>query len=204
MNDQEIHPSRGYYALAGLVFIAGIGLFAGLLYKNLSGLGAELQQVVVPGKTDLALAKVGTYTIFYESRSVVGNKVYDTEKSLSGLECTLVSKQTGSPVPLSRTSMNSTYTFGGREGTSLLDFQISQPGTYELAAGYGPGREGPEVVLAIGQDFTTRMFVTIFGSLAALFGSFGIALAIFLVTLVKRSKAKKLLQSGVASNQPIE
>jgi len=203
MNGQEIRPGRGYYVLAVMVFVAGIGLFAWLLFKNLSGLSEGLKQVVVPGKTDLVLSKAGNYTVFYEYRSVVDNKVYLTERSLSGLACTLASKSTGSEIRLSRSTMTSTYTLGGREGVSILEFQISQPGTYEFSAGYAEGREGPEVVLAIGQDFTARLFATVIGSLAALFGSMALALVIFGVTLNKRSKAKKLLASGAASYRPI-
>jgi len=203
MNGQEIRPGRGYYVLAVLVFIAGIGLFAWLLFKNLSGLSEGLKQVVVPGKTDLVLSKAGNYTVFYEYRSVVGNKVYLTERSLSGLICTLVSKSTGSEIRLSPATMTSTYTLGGREGVSILEFQISQPGAYEFSAGYAEGREGPEVVLAIEQDFGARLFATIIGGLAVLFGSMALALVIFLVTLNKRSKAKKLLASGAAPYRPI-
>lgn len=199
MNGEDIRPSRGYYGLAGLVLVAGGALFALLLFKNLSGLADKLKQVVVPGKSEITLTEPGEYTIFYEYQSVVGNRVYSTERNLSGLECALVSKDTRAKVALSRTSTNSTYTVGGRSGESIFDFRIERTGTYELSAWYPEGREGPEVVLAVGHDFTTKLLLTIFGGLGILFGSIALAVAIALVTFIKREKAEKRLKGSLAS-----
>jgi len=195
MDDARTTPSRGYYVLAGVVFVAGWVLFAGFLFKRLSGLGATLQQVVAPGETDLTLREPGNYTIFYEYHSVVGDKVYSTDESLSGLRCLLVSKANNSKIELSPSSMNSTYELGGRSGRSIFDFKIDQPGVYAISAGYPPDQQGPEVVLAVGKGFTTGLFATIFGALALVFGSMGIAVAITLVTLLKRSKKKRLMEA---------
>ena len=195
MDESRFTPSRGYYVLAGLVFVAGWVLFAWFLFKSLSGMGAKLQQVVAPGETELTLREPGSYTIFYEYHSVIGDKVYSTEESLSGLACVLVSKAKNSEIALLPSSMNSTYEFGGRSGRSIFDFKIGQPGVYALSAGYPQGQQGPEVVLAVGKDFTTGLFATILGALALVFGSMGIAVAITLVTLLKRSKKKKLMAS---------
>ena len=193
MDDQRITPSRWYYALAALVFVAGWVLFALFLYKNLSGMGAKLQQVVAPGEANLTLREPGHYTIFYEYRSVVGDRVYATNESLSGLECVVVSKGTSAKVVLWPSAINSNYEFGGRSGRSVLEFNIDQPGVYALTAAYPQGQPGPEVVLAVGKDFTAGLLTTVFGSIALVFGAIGIALAIALVTLIKRSKAKKRL-----------
>ena len=204
MNGQEIRPSRWYYGVAVLVFFLGVAGFAWLLFKNLSGLGESLRQVVVPGKADLVLTEPGDYTVFYEYRSVVGSKVYSTEKGLSGLECTLAASNSGSKLVLSPASSSSTYTLGGREGVSMFEFRVAQPGTYVFSATYGPGKEGPEVVMAIGHDFTGRLVATILGGLGLFFGSFAAAVAIFLVTLIKRSKARKQLQTSSPAHRAIE
>lgn len=193
MHETEIRPSRWYYALAVLVFVGGFVAFGLFLWKNLSGMAEGFQQVVVPGKAELSLTKPGKYTIFYEHESVVGNKVYSTGESVSGLECSVVSKATGAEVRLSRSTMHSTYSMGGRSGTSLLDFQIDQLGTYELSAQYSAGQAGPEIVLAVGQGFGMEIVTTVFGGLAIVFGSMGAAVAIALYTLLKRQKAKKRL-----------
>ncbi len=125
----------------------------------------------------------------------MGDKVYATDESLSGLRCVLVSKANNLKVALSPSAMNSTYEFGGRSGRAIFDFRIDQPGVYTISAAYTQGQQGPEVVLAVGKDITTGLFTTILGGLALVFGSMGIAVAITLVTLLKRSKKKKLMAS---------
>ena len=193
MDDSEITPSRKYYFLAGVVFIGGIALFAGFLFKGLSGMGAGLQQVVAPGETDLTLREPGNYTIFYEYHSVFANKVYSTDQEVSGLECSLVSKHNTSRIALSPSSMSSSYQFSGRSGRSILEFNIDQPGVYTLTAAYPPNRQGPEVVLAVGKGFATGILTTVLEAIAIMFGSMGTAVVITLVTMIKRIKQKKLL-----------
>lgn len=198
MNGQEIRPSRWYYGLAGLIFVGGWVAFGLLLFKNLSGLSEKLQQVVVPGSVELSLTKPGKYTIYYEHESVVGNRVYSTGESVSGLECTVVSKASGTAIPVSRSTVSSTYSIGGRSGRSFLDFRIDTPGIYQLSANYAEGYEGPEVVLAVGQGFATGIVTTIFGALAIVFGSIGLAATIAAVTAYKRHQAAKRAQNRYA------
>jgi hypothetical protein len=194
MNGQEIRPGRWYYGLAAVVFISGWVLFGLFLYRNLSGISSKLQQVVVPGKTELSLNRPGSYTIYYEQESVVGSKVYSTSRSLSGLECTVTAKATGEEVALSRTAVSSRYSVGGRSGYSVFDFKIDRPGIYEIAAQYPEGQEGPEAVLAVGQGFTMGVLTTVFGGLAIVFGSIGLGVAIAVYTAVKRHKAMRQAQ----------
>ena len=193
MNHFEVEegPGRWYYGLGGAVLVAGCVYFGVFLWQNISRIGENLTQLVAPGKSQLTLSKPGKYTIFHEYQSVVGNKVYSTSRELSGLECSLVSMSTGAEIALSPSAMNSTYSLRSRSGVSVLDFQIESPGTYELSAQYSGGREGPEVVLAVGQGFAEDIFKTVFGALGILFGSIGLAVAIIVITLIKRDKAKK-------------
>ena len=204
MNGQATGPSRWYYGVAALVFVAGWVLFALVLFKNLSGLSSRLQQVVVPGKAELNLAQAGTYTIYYEYESVVGSRVYATGRSLSGLECGLTAKATGANVPVSSTTVSSHYSLGSRSGFGVFDFTIDRPGIYVLSAQYAEGREGPEVVLAVGQGFATGIVTTVFGGLAIVFGSMGAAVVIALITLLKRVKARRELNRRTAAYRPIE
>ena len=194
MDEPNITPSRWYLALAGAVLVAGWALFAFFLYKNLTGLGAKLQQVVGPGQAELTLREPGRYTIFYEYQSIIGDKVYSTG-ALPGLECTVILKSKNSKVALTPSAVNSTYHFGGRAGRSLFDFAVDEPGVYVLSSEYAEGRRKPEIVLAVGKDLATGLLKTIFGALGLAFGSTAMAIAIAVVTLVKRSKSKKLAAS---------
>jgi len=196
MDTPTLKPSRRYYVLAAIVFVSGWGLLAVFLFVSLSGLGSKLQRVVAPGQSDLALNAPGDYTIYYEHRSVVGNRVYSTDENLSGLECDLVSKATGAKIPLSASSTNSTYSIGSYEGKSLLEFHVEQPGMYQLTTVYAAAREGPEIVLAVGQGIFTKILLAVFGGVASLFACLALAAAIAVVTFIKRSKARKQLASG--------
>jgi hypothetical protein len=185
MNNHNITPSRWYYGLAIGFFIIGQLSLTLFLFNNLSGLTGALTQVVVPAKSEIVFPETGKYTVFYEYQSVVGNRLFFTGERLSGLHCTLTSKVTGYRIPLSRPLTRSTYSLGDRKGVSVLTFNIDQQ-----------GQEGPEIVLAMGRGFMKKLLGTIFGGLALFFGSVAIAIAIIVVTLLKRQKARKQLESN--------
>lgn len=196
MSSSTIKPSRWYYVVSLLVLISGISCFVLFLFKNLGNLTNELTQIVVPGQRDITLSKTGNYTVFYEYKSIVGNKIYTTNESLAGLECVVTSNTTGTPVALAPASVNSTYSVGSRAGVSVLNFSIEQPGTYKFSCGYSQGKEGSEVVLAIGQGFTGKIAGTVLGGLAIFFGSGSIGIAIAVVTFLRRRKAKQQLNNS--------
>jgi hypothetical protein len=197
MPELRVKPGRWYYVLAGLVFGAGLAAFGVLIFSGLSSLTGGLTQVVVPGQHELILPETGAYTVFHEYRSVVGNKMYSMAPGgISGLQCSLASKATGEQIPLSRSTMNSTYSMGSRSGASVFGFRIDSPGTYVFSAQYPPGEEGPEAVLSVGHGFVKQLLVTILGGLAIMFGTVGAAAAIAVTTFVKRRRARNRPQEG--------
>jgi len=198
MINEAIKPSRWYYGLAVLVFLTGASVFGLFLFENLSGLTDRLPQLVVPGEYEIMLSETGKYTIFHEYQSVVGNRMYSARQDLSGLRCSLISKESGAQVRLYRASMTATYSAGSRAGVSVFNFMVDHPGNYEFSAWYPKGREGPEVVLAIDCGFTRRLMGTIFGGLAIFFGTLGVTAVIAIITFVKRQKAKEQLEANYA------
>ena len=153
-------------------------------------------QVVVPGSSDITLSQPGKYTVFYEYRSMVGNRVYSTGETIPSIQVNLVSKDTGDEVPLSSVSVNRTYAIGSRSGVGLFDFVIDQPGTYELSASYpGQQEEGQEIVLAIiHTSVIEKIFSSIMGTvtsaIAIMFIPFVVGVAIIIITFIKRRKAR--------------
>jgi hypothetical protein len=205
MNDNPAGPSRAYYGLAVAVLVAGIALFVVVLWKGISSIPSRVQQVVAPGRAELTLSTSGDYTIFYEYRSVIGNRVYSTGEDVPGLECTLTSKAIGATVPLKDSTLNSNYTFGGRSGRSVFDFYIDRPGTYELTSSYREGRKGEEVVLAVGPgDIAMKMVKMAFLAVGILLGSIVLTIAIVLITAIKRHNAAKRRQTSSGPPPPIE
>lgn len=190
----KIKPTRLYYGLAILIFIIGVLLFVLIIIKSLIGITKGFTRVVVPGKSEILFPKPGKYTIFHEYKSVINNKVYSTGQNLPGLQCTLTDKATGSPISLSPVSISSSYSLGSREGRAIWEFTIDKAGTYELFCWYSETQEGPEVVLAIGTDFTKKLLGKIFLAIAILFGSISSAILITIIIFFKRQKSKKRLE----------
>ena len=158
-------------------------------------------QVVVPGSSDIILQQTGKYTIFYKYRSMVGNRIYSTGENIPGIIINIVSKDTGDEVPLSSTSINSSYTIGGRSGIGLFDFDINEPGIYELSASCPAVQEQQqeeqrqEIVLAVIHGSVVEkvfgsIMGTVAGAMAIVFVPFAIGVAIIIITFLKRRKVR--------------
>ena len=180
-------PGRVGYVIAAVVLVAGLAGMALVLYLGLSGL--SLQRVVVPGSGEVVLDEPGRYTIYHESRSVVDGRVYDVE-GVAGLTVELVSAETGESIPLEAPFGDTTYDFGGRSGRGVLAFDADRPGAYRLSADY-PGGSGPETVLAVGGGLGRRIAMTVIGAIASAGGGFVLALAIGILTFVRRRRARR-------------
>ncbi|GEP53204.1 hypothetical protein [Reyranella soli] len=177
-----------WFVVAGLIALAG---FAGALFyvmPRLSAADSAMIRVVVPGNAVLTLDKAGRYTIYHETRSMVDGRYY-ASGTVSGLRLGLTDEATREPVTLTGPAMQSSYKIGNRSGTSIYAFTIDRPGRYRLAADLAGGRNEPKAVLAIEQGMLGGMFSLIVGAIAIAFAGFGVAGALVLVVLWRRSKA---------------
>ncbi len=174
------------------VSIVGFVIFGVFLFNRLSDLAPDIQ-VVVPGTHEIQLEESGKYTVFYEYRSVVDNKVYSTGESLSGMIVTLQSKKDFREVAMSRPSGSTTYEIGGRAGVSVLEFEIDEPGTYLLTADYAAANSGPDVVFAIGKsNILSTVLIALgifFGTLIVGGGTVIVGVVIIVRAFLKRRKA---------------
>ncbi len=196
METEVIKPSKIFYVVSGVILVIGIILFVIILISGIfSSVDKINNRVIVPGTKMVELKETGKYIIYFEYRSVIDGKVFETN-NISGLMCSLRNTETGGFIKLDNPSLDSNYSFSAREGKSIFEFAINETGKYELKAWYKTG-EGEEAVLAIGKGFGIELARTIILSIGTLFVSFGISIAIFIVTLVKRKKAK----SGVLVQQ---
>jgi hypothetical protein len=197
-----IKPSRWFYVI-GIIILVGGPIISGIFLFSavVSNIGDMTEvpsiQVVVPGTSDITLSQTGKYMVFYEYQSMIGNRIYSTGQDIPGIQVNVVSIDTGAEIPISASSMNSTYTIGGRSGIGLFDFVIDQPGVYELSGSYPASiqgqqqEQGPEIVLAI---FHSSAIEKVFGSimgtiggvLAIAFVPFAVGVAIIVITFLKR------------------
>lgn len=188
-------PGRKWYLIAAGVFFLGGILAAGFVFLRLSGLKDEMPQIVVPGSAEIVLGEPGSYTIFHEAESVVGGRYY-AAADVSGLSVEVVSAATGQAIPLEAAGANTTYSLGGRSGRSVLGFDIDEPGAYQITGSYADGRSEPETVLAVGHGFGRKLLLTIVGAIGIGFLAAGLALAIAIVTFVKRRRARRRADVG--------
>lgn len=188
MTQKWVKPSRWYYGLAGLVLAIGLVLYA-ILVANLMG---SLERVVVPGQHELNLSEPGGYTIFHEYQSSVAGQRYSTEPDTSSnLDYSLTAEATGETVPLSQATIESTYSFRRRAGTSVFTFTIDTPGTYILSAEYPASAAGSETVLSIGSGYIRQFFMTLIGALAIQYVTVLSSIVILVSTFVRRRIALK-------------
>lgn len=201
----RIKPSRWFYVIGIIILVGGPIISSIFLFSSVGSNIGDMTEVpsmraVVPGSGDITIPQTGKYTVFYEYRSMVGNRIYSTGEDIPGIQVTLVSKDTGAEIPLSAASVNTTYTIEGRSGIALFDFVIDQPGVYELSASYPVALQGqqqeqrPEIVLAV---FHGKSLEELFGSIMGTVGGvlaiasvpFAVGIAIIVITFLKRRRA---------------
>jgi hypothetical protein len=179
-------PGRIWYAVVLAVAIGGWIGMGTVIYGALGSITDRMVRLVVPGQAEFRLERPGTYTIFHESRSIVDGRVYDLA-TLSGLQ--VLVRFRGSALELRRPFARSRYSLGSYSGRSLFQFEVSEPGFYQVSGVYGDGRKTPETVLAIDQGFVGTVTATVFKALAFGLGGMGLAIAILTVVIVRRRRA---------------
>jgi hypothetical protein len=177
-----------WFVVAGLIALAGLAGAVIYLAPRLGAADARMTRVVVPGNAVLTLDKAGPYTIYHEKKSMVDGRYYASD-TVSGLRLRLNEEASGAPVRLGEPAVAANYTIGNKSGTSIYGFTIERPGRYRLAADLADGRSEPKAVLAIEQGTLGEMFSLIFATMAIAFAGLGIAGAIVLVVVWRRSKA---------------
>lgn len=182
-------PGRWWYGVAAAVLVVGVGVFIGLLYSGISGMGKAMQRGVVPGQFEVQVEKPGTQIIYHEFQSVMDGKVFSSRQGLQPLQIRVVAKESGTKVSTTKAGANSTYTYGSYSGRSILSFEASQPGTYALSVVYAGNAAGPEFVLAVGPSFGSGLVFTILSAVITLLVTIGLSAVIAIVTFVKRRQA---------------
>ena len=165
-----------WFVVAVLVAVGGIAGAVLDLLPRLAAAGSALTQVTMPGSQTLTLKEVGGYTIYRET-------------SAAGLRLSLASPS-GAAVPLQASNGSSTYSIGGRDGTSIFTFTVTEPGAYRLTGTLAEGRSEPKVVLGVEHGLLARMFQAILRAMAIAVAGFAIAGIIVGVTIWQRMKTK--------------
>jgi hypothetical protein len=188
-----IQPSKWYYLLGAVAIAVGVSLFLSTLLHGIFHITDNLTQIVVPGEKDLTLQPRLKYSIFLEEQSVVDGRIYSTAENLSGLTCHVNSLASGTRIDLHRSGISTTYNVNGRSGRSVLEFVTKEGGEHHIACDYEEGKQGPQVVLAVGAGVGEKIFSMVFVCLGEMFGGGALGAAIILTVFFKREGSRKRL-----------
>lgn len=101
MKTEIIKPSKIFYVVSGVTLLIGIILFVIILISGIfSSIDKISNQVFVPGTKIIELKETGKYSIYFEHRSVIDGKVFETN-NISGLICSLRNTETDEIIKLS-------------------------------------------------------------------------------------------------------
>jgi hypothetical protein len=184
--DQKRVSPAGYW-IGGGILAVGCGIAIVWFVVTIVGLvdaPNDFERIAVPGSEVVTLAE-GDWTIYYESAS---NRDWSY-----GVPSVDVTGPNGRSISPQYSSNTYTYDVGGNHGEALYEFHASTPGAYtiETSTVGEPGlRSGDQI--AVGRPlFDGGRIAGIVGSLALGAVSFLIGLVVLIVTIVRRSRARR-------------
>jgi uncharacterized membrane protein len=175
-------PGRGWYVLAGALAMGGVLAAAGMV-AWLVLTWEEGTQFVAPGRHALTL-KPGNYVVWNDHATVFEGRSYQSSRQLpDGVQVTV----TGSGGVLSlRPASGATYKGSNTERIAVMQFDVAQPGPYEIAV---LGDFRPRV-FSVGPDHIGAVLWTVFGAMAALFLGVGAGIGIAAWAFIQREQAR--------------
>jgi uncharacterized membrane protein len=176
-------PGSGWYILAGALAVAGVLAAAGMSAR-LVLTWEDSVQFLAPGRQALTL-KAGNHVVWNDHVTVFEGRTFKSENALpDGVQVTV----TGSSGPIAlRAASGGTYKGLSTERVAVMQFDIAQPGRYEIAVrGNFPPR-----VFSVGPDHVSAVLWTVFGAIAALFVGWGAGIGIAAWAFIRREQARE-------------
>jgi hypothetical protein len=191
--EQRVRPGKTGYWIALLIFVLGVGGSGYALYDGISSLSEGLVRAVVPSELTPVSLEAGSYTVFHESPSVFEGQTYNAPLP-AALDVYLLDGE--ERIPMSPSVGSLTYDLPGRSGRSIGRFEIERAGEYRLGADVR-SVAGGEWVIALGHEKGKATVKTAAG-IAGVLASGLIAVLIFVIVLIMRSRSKnRLREAGV-------
>jgi len=185
MENKITKPGKWLYGLAGGIALFGVLIMVLSVFYMISN-SSNMERIVIPGGKDVKLEKSGKYVIYHEYKSEIDGNYYFS-KNLEGFDCKIFNVETKEEIFVNSNFTSSTYSYGGKEGKAILNFEITDPGIYNISARL---MNNQQTVLSIGQGdmfismilLSVSIFVLVFCLLAAK--------AIVIITFVMRRRNK--------------
>ena len=205
--DEPLKPGRrGYWIAGALVVLSTVAAIVGLVW----GIGrvdvspGEYERVSVPGSTTLELERTGTYRLHGETTEIIGYGASYVSETIDA-PIVVVKGPNGRVIRVREVSVSSstTYVDGDREGVRFGEFEVATPGRYTVdvrtrteddpatrtSAGADPVLATDDV--AIEEPVDVPGVVAIVASTAGTGLVWVIAFIIWMVTLIRRSSARR-------------
>jgi len=198
---EPTRPSFWYVVFGFVIGLMGSGLFIWFLYNGITHLADDYQQFIIPGMATIEFDEPGNYTIFHEYRSTVGERQFNSDADIQDFNFRLTNLKSGREIVLKHSRTNASYEFENRDGYTVFDFEINNPGDYLFEAWYPGSSNEEETVVAIGKGFMKSLMITIIGSIAIFIIGWAAGTAIIVITLARRKKNKKMMKA-YSSGQP--
>lgn len=171
-------PSTRWYWAAAVIALTGLVAAAALVAAALISLDDHIDgyaRTSIPGQVSVTVDAPGTQIIYYEGPSGATPELY---LSVYG--------PSGAPVTVKQSDASLQYDFSGRAGQSIAEFEATTAGTYLVDVSDG----GAGGMVAVGDNFANRVVVPIIGAVALVMTAGGAALAMVIVTAVRRSQPR--------------
>lgn len=193
---------RLFYFIGIIVLVFGIATFSYCAASFIIIFSALPQEIIGPGKEAIVLKEKGTYSIFYEKKSIIdGKPLISGSSNISGIKCMITNKGNGNKIPV-KPDTSSTFSYGDRQGVSILAFDINEPGTYEFLVTNDGNEPGAKFVLALEHEFAKKIIkksLLLVTGIAVLSASVTGSIVMFILGYIKRKEARENAQMRKAA-----
>ncbi len=188
----SVKPGQIHYVAGALVIVLGLIFAIQIVYRGITGFGRSMVRAKMPGETTMRLEETGRYTIYHEYVTVMDGVRYSDSPVLTGLRLRLECYETGDEIALEAPRVTTDYSTPSRAGYGVSTFSIGRPGRYTLSGWY-PDEEDEEngrpIMLVVGRGLFSGMMRTIGWAMLVVFVSFGLGVAMIVLTFIGRSRA---------------
>jgi hypothetical protein len=186
-------PGKKWYVIAFVVLV--IFVVPSLLgfLEGLDGITDGLIRVTVPGDTEVTLEE-GDYTVFYEWQGEINGESFSTSSEFPGMEATVFDDD-GTEIPVTSSTGDFEYSWGGHSGFSVGEVDIPADGDYVFSAQHFDPANTQEYTLALGKDLAKSTVLLVLGIVGMVGGAF-IAFVIWLIVIILRSRAKRRMRAA--------
>jgi hypothetical protein len=185
-----------FYTLGGAAIFAGVALFVINIFNLVTSIDSQSTRFAVPGRCEARLEKDAKYVIYYEDQTTFDGKMYSTSNAdVSGLRITVMNEDTSQPIDIHSPVISSTYDINGRSGRSIFELKADKQMNMIIEAEYTQN-EGPEVILNIAPDITSKMLGGMGSAMGFLLIGFT-GLIVIAVTIIMQIRTKKKYQKEI-------